>query len=322
MLAMAVGLVLAFVALAQAQDMREERVHFAAGKSGTTIKGRIRARQTVDYVLGASGGQRISIDFSTSNPSGYFNLLPAGSETAIHVGSIAGNSYEGILPASGDYRIRVYLMRSAARRNETMNYSLSVTIGGAQSGGGGGSDYADGLAGGPDFWEVTGVPAGDTLNVRAGAGTGNAVVGELANGDVARNLGCRMVGKSRWCRIEAGTEQKFAGWVNGHYLREASGGPRDGSVNSEATGEVPCSTTLGQPTGRCPFRVSRGGGGNASVWIALPSGGERYVRFRSGEPITSEAGLEVTYERSGDLYLIRVNDTERYEIPDAVVFGG
>ena len=41
---------------------------------------------------------------------------------------------------------------------------------GARAGGG---DYADGMAGGPDFWEVTNVPARDTLNVRAGAGTEN-----------------------------------------------------------------------------------------------------------------------------------------------------
>ena len=34
------------------------------------------------------------------------------------VGSISGNQFEGRLPASGDYKVRVYLMRSAARRDE------------------------------------------------------------------------------------------------------------------------------------------------------------------------------------------------------------
>ncbi len=88
-----------------------------------------------------------------------------------------------------------------------------------------GADYADGLSGGPDYWQVKGVPAGDTLNVRADAGTGNQVVGELANGDTARNLGCKMLGDSRWCRIEMGSEQKVVGWVNGRYLAEAAGAP-------------------------------------------------------------------------------------------------
>jgi hypothetical protein len=62
-------------------------------------------------------------------------------------------------------------------------------------------DFADGLAGGPDFWAVTGVPDGDTLDVRSGPATKFEVRGELANGDVVRNLGCRMEAGRRWCRI-------------------------------------------------------------------------------------------------------------------------
>ena len=212
--------------LAHAQDIREERVRFAAGASGATIEGRLRGYETIDYVLGASGGQRISIFLESSNPSGYFNLLPPGSETAIHVGSVNGNDYEGTLPRSGDYRIRVYLMRNAARRDERMDYVLDVDINGGRSQAARDPDYADGLSGGPDFWEVTDVPPNDTLNVRDGPGTGNRVVGELANGDTVRNLGCEMVGNSRWCEIEAGSEMKFSGWVNGRYLREASVYPR------------------------------------------------------------------------------------------------
>jgi len=208
--------------LAHAQDIREERVRFAAGESGATIEGRLRGYESVDYVLGASGGQRISIYLESSNPSGYFNLLPPGSETAVHVGSVNGNEYEGILPRSGDYRIRVYLMRSAARRDESTDYILDVDIDGGRPQAARDPDYADGLSGGPDFWEVSDVPANDTLNVRSGPGTGNRVVGELANGDTVRNLGCEMVGSSRWCMIEAGSEMKFTGWVNGRYLREAS----------------------------------------------------------------------------------------------------
>ena len=84
-------------------------------------------------------------------------------------------------------------------------------------------DYADGMAGGPDYWRVAGVPRNDTLNVRSGAGTNHPVIGELANGDIVRNLGCERMGSSRWCRIE--TRQKFKGWVNGSFLRE-SGPPR------------------------------------------------------------------------------------------------
>ena len=35
------------------------------------------------------------------------------------VGSTSGNRFSGVLPTDGDYAIRVYLMRNAARRNES-----------------------------------------------------------------------------------------------------------------------------------------------------------------------------------------------------------
>jgi hypothetical protein len=39
-----------------------------------------------------------------------------------------GEAYTGMLPADGDYKVRVYLMRNAARRNEVSNYELTVTV--------------------------------------------------------------------------------------------------------------------------------------------------------------------------------------------------
>jgi hypothetical protein len=44
------------------------------------------------------------------------------------IGSTSGNQFEGILPANGDYKIRVYLMRSAARRGEAADYRLEMII--------------------------------------------------------------------------------------------------------------------------------------------------------------------------------------------------
>ena len=44
------------------------------------------------------------------------------------VSSSAGNQFEGRLPASGDYKVRVYLMRSAARRDEIANDRLEMSI--------------------------------------------------------------------------------------------------------------------------------------------------------------------------------------------------
>jgi len=208
-----------------ADDIREERVHFQAGTSGTTVKGHLRGRDDVDYVLGAKAGQHMTVELHTDNPQNYFNILPPGSsDEAIFIGSSAGNRFDGTLPDSGDYRIRVYLMRAAARRDEQAHYSLSIHIGAGphQESAAPAGDFADGLSGGPDFWEVTGVPPGDTLNLRAGPSTHEPVLGEAGNGSVLRNLGCRMSGGQRWCRVASTGGSGASGWVAGRYLRESS----------------------------------------------------------------------------------------------------
>ncbi|MEO4041634.1 SH3 domain-containing protein [Hoeflea sp. CAU 1731] len=308
---------------ALSQDMRTETVHFAAGTTGTSIDGQIKGYDSVLYIVGAAAGQTMSVRMDTSNGANYFNIFEPGKQpgdAAMFIGSTSGNDYSGRLAASGDYSILVYMMRSAARRDEIAHFTLEITIdGNAAQAPSRDPDYADGLSGGPDFWEVTNVPANDTLNVRAGPGTDAEVIGELQNGDPARNLGCRMVDSARWCQIEAGFDQIFTGWVNGRYLRE---GIAPGAANAQSSGTVPCSTTSGQPTRQCPFRASRDPNGNATMWIDIGSGAARYVEFREGNPIHTDPGLDITYERLGDLYLLRIGGVERYEIPDAVIYGG
>jgi hypothetical protein len=116
-------------AIAQAPE-RTERVQFARGASSSTIRGVIRGYQTVDYILGARQGQTLTVALRTSNRSAYFNVLPVRGDEAIFNGSIRGPRYTGRLPQTGDYRIRVYLMRNAARRGEQASFSLDVGISG------------------------------------------------------------------------------------------------------------------------------------------------------------------------------------------------
>ncbi|MEZ5763091.1 MAG: SH3 domain-containing protein [Xanthobacteraceae bacterium] len=312
-----------FTGAAHAQDISVTRVHFPAGQTGTTIKGVLKGNKIADYLLGASAGQRITISLKTNNTSSYFNLMPAGSETAIHNGSTNDNDYRGTLPSNGDYRIRVYLMRNAARRNESASYTLSVSIGGAAAANPSSTapDYADGLMGGPDYWQVRGVPSGDKLNVRSDAGSSHDITGTLTNGEHIRNLGCKTIETTKWCHIRRETERPLNGWVAGRYLVEAAAMPGE-AARSQTTGEIPCAARAGQPTMHCPFRSTRGRNGHASVWVQLPSGDERYIEFIGGIPLNTDPGLKIAYEKVSDLYLIRVGGEERYEIPEAVVYGG
>lgn len=202
---------------ALSQDVVTERVQFPSGSSGTVINNTIQGYESVEYMLGASSGQRMVVDLETSNSSNYYNIWAPGADSALFVGASKGDHFDGILPASGDYRIQVFLMRNAARRDETANYSLSLHIGGAITPPA--PDFADGNAGGPDFWEVT----ASRLNIRSNASANAAVVGRANHGQVLRNLGCRGSGDTRWCHVQT-PDGAHDGWVSGAYLKE-SGGP-------------------------------------------------------------------------------------------------
>ena len=112
-----------------AREVRQEEVRFNSGESSTTIADTIKGYQSVDYRLQAKAGQTLAVSFKPGNLAAYFNLLPPGSnDVAMFVGSTSGNHVERVLPADGVYLVRVYLMRSAARRNETSNYTLTLSV--------------------------------------------------------------------------------------------------------------------------------------------------------------------------------------------------
>ena len=112
-------------------DIQTSPVQFKKGTSSATIAGSIKGGQTIDYTLRARAGQTMSVMLATKHGANYFNVLPPGSnDEALFVGSSGGNEWTGVLPADGEYKVRVYLMRSAARRNEAANYTLKVGIAG------------------------------------------------------------------------------------------------------------------------------------------------------------------------------------------------
>lgn len=55
-----------------------------------------------------------------------FNRYTDGEEDALFAGSLGGAAFEGVLPEASDYRITVYLMRNAARRNAKAAYRLTL----------------------------------------------------------------------------------------------------------------------------------------------------------------------------------------------------
>jgi hypothetical protein len=230
--------------IARAADAIESRpIVFAKGASAATIKDSIRGDQTIDYQLEARAGQRMNVSLRTSNGANYFNVLPPGSsDLAIFIGSSGGNEWSGQLGADGLYTVRVYLMRSAARRHESARYTLTVSKPGASS---------------------------------------TAPLGKAPAEDA-----------------------------------KVKGTPY------HAIGQVPC--FLASPSTKprqSDFGVIRGVPGNAEVHLRSPGGAERVVTFIDGKAaVPKDSHLKVQPAKDG--WSIEIDAGERYEIPEAVVFGG
>lgn len=137
------------------EDIRSQRVEFAKGASSAIVEGTITGYEIVDYVLRAAQGQTMNVSMATGHGATYFNILaPGETEVAFFNGSVSENQFEGELAATGDYRIRVYMMRSAARRNEIANYRLEMIVTGAAHDAGGG----DALVPGTGFHATAQIP--------------------------------------------------------------------------------------------------------------------------------------------------------------------
>lgn len=122
------------MALPVLADIQTHPVQFKQGTSSATISGSLKGDTIVDYVLRAKAGQTMTLTFKPSNAGAYVNVLPPGSnDQAIFIGSTEGNQWTGTLPASGEYKVRAYLMRSAARRNESSSYTLTLAIAAASA---------------------------------------------------------------------------------------------------------------------------------------------------------------------------------------------
>jgi hypothetical protein len=128
MAVIAASVALPCAAAAAQQEARQERLTFTRGASSATVRGRVRGYETVDYAVRAAAGQTLSVRLKPSNPANYFNVLSPGNADAAMYNGQTGEPYSGLLPTDGDYRVRVYLMRNEARRNQASTFTLTVGV--------------------------------------------------------------------------------------------------------------------------------------------------------------------------------------------------
>lgn len=127
---------LLLLAAAPDESVRSERVRVSSGGPTVAVAGRIKGWESVTYRIAARRGDRLTVRLKSTSLSNYFNITAPGADSALFIGSTEGDRFSGILPASGDYAIAVYLMRNAARRGTVSTYTLSVGLTGDSAVGG------------------------------------------------------------------------------------------------------------------------------------------------------------------------------------------
>ena len=215
-------------------------VQFTKGSTAAVLKGKITGRNYIDYRLRAGAGQRMRVSLQGSNLANYFNVLPPDSENAaMFIEGARDRTFEGLLPTDGTYAIRVYLMRSAARRNESSSFTLSVAI------------------------------AGKPL---------------------------------------APVSSKIDAVLPG--------------TNYHAQTTVKCEP-LFTKTRECEALVIRRGfDGTATVELRWDKDSKRRILFVKGKPESADVPQKINYTPNDRGYVVQFNGAERFEIPEALIFGG
>ncbi len=103
------------------------RVKFPAGTHGTTVSGTIRGYAYRDYKVGAKEGQTMSVTLDSEAIATVFTIrAPDGSDLET---GVEASEFNGDLPMSGDYVIRVLMMRYEARRKGSFSkYKLKISV--------------------------------------------------------------------------------------------------------------------------------------------------------------------------------------------------
>jgi heat shock protein HslJ len=122
---------------AQTRTQAPEQVRFGEGKTSAVRKGTVRGYATRDYEIRAAEGQRMSVKLDSRSTFLYFNVLDKGTMVALETDPPPREvtEWSGVLPKTGAYVVRVYLVRAEARRNRRAPYALTVSLKDAQAGG-------------------------------------------------------------------------------------------------------------------------------------------------------------------------------------------
>jgi hypothetical protein len=109
---------------------RRVRVTLEAGKPARSFQDRISDYEAVSYVIQLRQGQSLHVVLATNNASNCFDIHAPNTAKPIYVGAESGNDHKLLVTTPGEYMVRVFLLRLAARDGQSADYTLELTLGG------------------------------------------------------------------------------------------------------------------------------------------------------------------------------------------------
>ena len=113
---------------AAASPVRHEKVVLTQHAPVQQLSGKIKGHATVEYSLSVPAGAVLDLRLKGGNHSNYFNVSAAGADQALFVGARDGDRFHATATEASVYKVQVYLMRNAARRNQAASYVLEAGI--------------------------------------------------------------------------------------------------------------------------------------------------------------------------------------------------
>ena len=84
--------------------------------------------EAVAYVVPLRQGQKLHLLLASNNASNCFDVYAPGASKPVYVGGESGNAHAVQAQVAGDYVIRVYLLRLAARDGQSAQYALEMKL--------------------------------------------------------------------------------------------------------------------------------------------------------------------------------------------------
>jgi xanthosine utilization system XapX-like protein len=111
-----------------AQAPKQVPVNFRPGKSSAVLVGRLVGDQAIDYVLTVKAGQKVSVTLTKAKSSAGYLVIDAGTGNGMADSNLAGTRANVVAVTDGKVKVRLFMVRAAARRGESSPFSLTISV--------------------------------------------------------------------------------------------------------------------------------------------------------------------------------------------------